>query len=87
MRLKTNDQTPRAFSRQMVSTMEGEVIATVSIILLCAAMKLLKNRLCKLQKKIPLLLRWISGHIFLRVQIVHCRLQIVMLLILYFLPF
>ena len=31
-------------SSQMVSTMEDEVIATVSIILLCAAMKLLKKR-------------------------------------------
>ena len=31
------------FSRQMVSTMEDEVIATLSIILLCAAMKLLKK--------------------------------------------
>jgi hypothetical protein len=28
----------------MVSTMEDEVIATVSIILLCAALKLLKKR-------------------------------------------
>jgi hypothetical protein len=31
----------------MVSTMEDEVIATVSIILLCAAMKLLKKRKTK----------------------------------------
>ena len=36
------------FSRQMVSTMEDEVIATVSIILLCAAIKLLKKRKVKM---------------------------------------
>ena len=35
------------FSRQMVSTMEDKVIATLSIILLCAAMKLLKKRKVK----------------------------------------
>ena len=37
----------RVFFRQMLSTMEDEVIATVSIILLCAAMKLLKKRKAK----------------------------------------
>jgi len=35
------------FSRQMVSTMEDEVIATVSIIFLCAPMKSLKKRKVK----------------------------------------
>jgi hypothetical protein len=35
------------FSCQMVSTMEDEVIATVSIILLCAPMKLLKKKKVK----------------------------------------
>ena len=35
------------FPCQMVSTIEDEVIATVSIILLCAAMKLLKKRKVK----------------------------------------
>jgi hypothetical protein len=34
---------PRVFSRQMVSTMEDEVIATVSIILLCAHRALLEE--------------------------------------------
>ena len=33
--------------KKMVSTMEDELIATVSIILLCAAMKLLKKRKVK----------------------------------------
>jgi hypothetical protein len=31
------------FSRQMVSTLQEEVIETLSVILLCAAMKLLKR--------------------------------------------
>ena len=37
----------------MVSTMEGEVIATVSIILLCAAMKLLKRGFVNYKKNSP----------------------------------
>ena len=38
---------PRVFPRQMVSTMEDEVIAAVSNIFLCAALKLLKKRKVK----------------------------------------
>ena len=41
------DKKPSVFSRQMVSTMEDEVIATVSIILLCDTIELLKKRKVK----------------------------------------